>query len=200
MNPEPNPEPTAIPGAADLEEGLRFLHTLGMQSKMDLVAANTRLLALVEELVASGTLDLQAFDERRRKVSEREAARMTREAHVKVLVDETEDKYALADLPQIDCVARLPLCRARCCALSFALSFQDLNERVVQWDYGRPYHIRQRADGYCVHNQAGGCQCTVYEHRPAVCRQYDCRQDSRIWKDFDARVPADPASQDPPTP
>lgn len=176
----------------DLQDGLRFVHTLGMQTKMDLVSANTRLLALVEELVASGALDLQAFDERRQKVSEREAARMSREGHVKVQVDNTADKYALADLPQIDCEARLPLCKARCCTLGFALSFQDLNERVVQWDYGRPYHIRQREDGYCTHNRAGTCTCEVYAQRPAVCRQYDCRADTRIWKDFEARIPAPP--------
>lgn len=192
--------PPPARAADSTEDGLRFLHTLGMQTKMDLVGANTRLLALVEELVASGTLDLQAFDERRQKVAEREAARMTREGHVKVLVDDTEDKYALAELPQIDCEARLPLCRARCCTLGFALSFQDLNERVVRWDYARPYHIAQRPDGYCVHNRAGGCTCEVYQHRPSVCRTYDCRKDTRIWKDFDARLPADPDAPAPDTP
>ena len=37
----------------DLEDGLRFLHTLSMQSKMDLVGLNSRVLALIEQLVAS---------------------------------------------------------------------------------------------------------------------------------------------------
>ena len=177
----------------DLEDGLRFLHTLSMQSKMDLVGLNSRVLALIEQLVASGALDLRAFDERRKLVAEREAKRMTDEGHVRVLVDQTPDKYALADLPEIDCHARLHLCKARCCALSLALSFQDLNERVVQWDYARPYHIRQREDGYCVHNNCQTRGCEVYEHRPAVCRSYDCRSDARIWKDFANRIPADAA-------
>ena len=179
--------------ARELEEGLRFLHTLSMQSKMDLVGLNSRVLALIEQLVASGALDLRAFDERRKLVAEREAKRMTDEGHVRVLVDQTPDKYALADLPEIDCHARLHLCKARCCALSLALSFQDLNERVVQWDYARPYHIRQREDGYCVHNNCQTRGCEVYEHRPAVCRSYDCRNDARIWKDFANRIPADAA-------
>jgi len=177
----------------ELEQGLRFLHTLSMQSKMDLVGLNSRVLALIEQLVASGTLDLRAFDERRKLVSEREAKRMTDEGHVRVLVDQTKDKYSLTELPQIDCHTRLHLCQARCCSLSLALSFQDLEEHVVQWDYARPYHIRQREDGYCVHNNCATRACEVYEQRPAVCRSYDCRNDTRIWKDFANRIPADPA-------
>jgi hypothetical protein len=30
----------------------------------------------------------------------------------------------------------------------------------------------------------------VYEHRPAICRTYDCRKDPRIWIDFEKRIPA----------
>lgn len=31
----------------------------------------------------------------------------------------------------------------------------------------------RRADGACIHLGVQGC--TVYEHRPAVCRSFDCR-------------------------
>lgn len=190
---EPN-RTAAGAGAADsdeIERGLRFLHTLSMQSKLDLIGANTRLHALIEELVGAGVLDLRAFEKRRMLVAEREAKRMTEEGHVRVVVDPTPDKYQLSELPQIDCAARIPLCKARCCSLSFALSHQDLDEQVVRWDYARPYHIRQADDGYCCHNQPSTRGCGVYEHRPAVCRTYDCRTDVRIWKDFDNRIPAD---------
>jgi Fe-S-cluster containining protein len=112
------------------------------------------------------------------------------------MVDETEDKYALTDIPEIDCAARFPLCRARCCGFGFALSFQDLNERIVEWDYGMPYHIRQGEHGFCVHCDRASGRCTVYAHRPAVCRNYDCRNDARIWKDFEARIPAEPDGSD----
>ena len=78
-----------------------------MQSKMDLVGLNSRVLALIEQLVASGALDLRAFDERRKLVAEREAKRMNDEGHVRVQVDNTADKYALSELPEIDCHARL---------------------------------------------------------------------------------------------
>jgi hypothetical protein len=33
--------------------------------------------------------------------------------------------------------------------------------------------LQQRADGACVHLGERGC--TVYEHRPSVCRSFDCR-------------------------
>ena len=73
----------------------------------------------------------------------------------------------------------------------FALSRQDLKERVVQWDHSNPYMIRHGADGYCVHNDKQTRFCTVYDHRPAVCRGYSCRNDKRIWKDFDKMIPAE---------
>lgn len=62
---------------------------------------------------------------------------------------------------------------------------------MVRWDYGQPYLIRQRAsDGYCVHNDPQSHGCTVHAHRPRVCRGYDCRQDKRIWIDYEQRIPA----------
>jgi Fe-S-cluster containining protein len=181
---------------ADVERGLRFLHTLGMQSKIDLVALNERMLALIETLISSGQLDLRAFEERRAKTAEREAERMNREGHLYVMLNDVADKYVLTDLPIIDCQKRLPLCRARCCTLGFPLSRQDLDEHVVKWDYGRPYHIRLSEDGYCVHSASSSRLCCIYEQRPAVCRSYDCRKDERIWKDFDRGIIGDQESGD----
>jgi hypothetical protein len=89
------------------------------------------------------------------------------------------------------------VCKARCCTLAFALSSADLDEGVIRWDYGQPYQIRQRAsDGYCVHNDPDSHGCTVHAQRPAVCRRYDCRDDPRIWADYERRILA-PAGQVP---
>ncbi len=127
-----------------------------------------------------------AYAARRERVAERERARLEERATVQL--SEDVDKYALTDLPDIDCASRISLCGARCCALSFALGAQDLEERAVEWDYRRPYVVRQRADGFCVHNSEDS-GCGVYAQRPATCRSYDCRQDDRIWIDFEARIP-----------
>ncbi len=173
----------------DLEKGARFLHVLGMQTRLD-VGENAVLLdALLEELVARGVVDLRSLDARRERLRVREGERASERAHV--AVSAAVDKYTITGLPEIDCEARMPLCKGRCCTFTFPLSFQDLDERVIRWDYGRPYLILQREDdGYCTHNHAETHTCTVYEHRPAVCRTYDCRGDSRIWLDFEARIPA----------
>lgn len=171
----------------DLNSGLRHLHFMGMQTKHDIIDVSSRLFALIEELVANGKLDLRGFDERRLRLRENEEDRLQNRAHVQVA--EMIDKYKLEDLPQIDCHSRIHLCKARCCKLTFLLSFQDLDERIVQWDYSKPYQIRQQPNGYCIHNHSsnGGC-CRVYENRPFTCRTYDCRNDERIWIDFEQRI------------
>jgi len=107
-----------------------------------------------------------------------------------VYVTEGGDKYALGPSEvEIDCAARLPLCHAACCRLRVPLTRQDLDEGVVQWDADRPYLNRQREDGFCVHCDAASHRCDVYDQRPGLCRTFDCRNDRRIWIDFERRIP-----------
>lgn len=194
---QPNfPPPAAThPGQAatpavppeDIENGLRFLHIVDMETKARVADLSATVNAMLETLVGAGQLPLETYEKRKRLTMARENERAAGE--VGVAVANIPDKYALADLPQIDCAARLPLCKGRCCSFTFPLSVQDLDERVVRWNYGAPYKIAQREDGYCVHNEANG-GCGVYANRPGVCRTYDCRRDRRIWIDFDNRIPA----------
>lgn len=101
-----------------------------------------------------------------------------------------EDKYAVTPT-EVPCAELIPICGARCCKLTFALSTADLDEGVIRWDYGQPYLIRQRAsDRYCVHNDPASRGCSVHAVRPRICRTYDCRDDKRIWEDFDQRIVA----------
>lgn len=89
---------------------------------------------------------------------------------------------------EVDCSARLHICRAACCRLDFALSVSEVESGKVKWDLGRPYFIRRENDGYCTHfNSASGC-CGIYADRPGVCKGYSCAGDTRIWKDFDKMV------------
>jgi Fe-S-cluster containining protein len=41
-----------------------------------------------------------------------------------------------------------------------------------------------------VHLERGGCRCSIYAQRPVPCRAYDCRNDKRIWADFERRIPS----------
>jgi len=84
----------------------------------------------------------------------------------------------------VDCAARMQVCQAVCCRLSFPLSASEVESGELKWDLGRPYFVRKDAQGSCVHLDAG-CGCGVYQQRPQVCRGYSCAKDQRIWKDFD---------------
>jgi Fe-S-cluster containining protein len=107
----------------------------------------------------------------------------------RVSLDLGGDKYTTTPSTP-PCHELIPLCQARCCTLTFALSTADLDEGVVRWDYGQPYLIRQRkSDGYCVHCDPSSRSCTVHAQRPRVCRSYDCREDKRIWIDYAQRIP-----------
>lgn len=174
---------------ANIEAGMRFLHFMGMQSKHDIVDISSRLYALIEELVACGQLDLRNFEERRRRLWDKEQERVKQRAHVQVA--DNIDKYKIDEIARVDCASRLGICKARCCMFTFPLSFQDVDERIVQWDYSVPYQVRKREDGFCVHHDQKTCHCMVYNNRPAICRTYDCRNDERIWFDFENRILAD---------
>ena len=99
------------------------------------------------------------------------------------------DKYAVPSA-DIDCAARIPLCGARCCSFDVTLSAQDVAERVLPFDLAQPYMLpRDPETARCACMDDAGA-CTVYAHRPGACRAYDCRNDARVWLDFEARIPA----------
>jgi Fe-S-cluster containining protein len=172
----------------DVERGLRFNHLVEHQTRAKLADLSASFYALVETMIAKGVVPVDEYEKRRQITLAREQEKQKTEIAPQVSL--IPDKYKLEALPEIDCEARVHLCKAKCCTLVFPLSVQDLDERVVRWDYSKPYQIGRRPDGYCVHNEPGTCHCTVYDHRPGICRRYDCRTDKRIWSDFEARIPA----------
>ena len=56
----------------------------------------------------------------------------------------------------------------------------------------QPVWIKQGADGHCTHSDPVTRFCTIHAHRPFSCRKFDCRNDERIWLDFEKRIPAPP--------
>lgn len=183
-----NERPPESVSRADLEEALGFVTAMAMQGQNQLDRIDAILAALIRVLLDTGRLDRRRVEallpEATRQVTERAKNEIT------VDVGSSEDKYKVESPADLDCAALMPLCKGRCCRLTFALSFQDLEEGVVQWSYSTPYRIRQGDDGYCVHSEAESRRCGVYDKRPSVCRTYDCREDKRIWTDFERRIPA----------
>jgi Fe-S-cluster containining protein len=108
----------------------------------------------------------------------------------RILLAPYQDKYSIEG-SDVDCAARLHLCHAKCCTLPVELSAEDLKERELEWEIDDPYVLRRGSGSYCAYIDTKTGGCTTYHNRPAICRQYDCRDDKRIWKDFEAMIPAD---------
>jgi Fe-S-cluster containining protein len=133
---------------------------------------------LLDALVMRGQIPAELAKRAQKIRPERSTVRLT-------LVD---DKH-LKESPDIDCASRLHLCEARCCRFEVALSAQDIRDGLP-FDIEQPYALpRDPYTKKCACMDEAGA-CTVYDKRPASCRVYDCRQDARVWIDFEARIPA----------
>ena len=172
----------------ELAEGLLYLHSRANANTSKTLEVASFSYALIELLTERGILSLAELDERKRIVGQRLVEKFTEKGMGVALTQDAQDKYQCDSGVQIDCDQRLPLCRAACCRLRFALSLQDVEEGCVKWELGHPYMIRQGPDGYCHHLDRPTHHCSIYDQRPFVCRSYDCRKDKRIWLDFDQRL------------
>ena len=112
----------------------------------------------------------------------RQHARLVTEPQIKL--ESAPEKYAITG-PDIDCASRMHLCHGRCCAYTISLSEQDLREGKLAWRIEQPYLLPHGDHGSCAYQDRSDGGCQVYDHRPAQCRQYDCREDANIWIDFE---------------
>jgi Fe-S-cluster containining protein len=87
------------------------------------------------------------------------------------------------------CESRWATCRGGCCTLRFALTPEEVEAGHVQWHPDHPFQIAQGPDGRCVHQDRETGHCTIYENRPAICRNYSCKKDSRIWANYEEVEP-----------
>lgn len=160
--------------------------------------------SLIELLLDRGVIDAEslaaAVDANRRNQAEEQRTRYDAAdgmmpAWPTVMVREDGPPPDAADTEaagsievEVDCEARMPVCKAACCTLPFPLSADEVEAGKVKWDLGHPYVIRHDEAGYCVHNDGASGGCEIYDHRPGVCRGYSCAEDDRIWLDFDNMV------------
>jgi len=172
----------------EVAEGLLYSHSRANANTSKLLEVASFSYALMELLMERGVISIEELDERKHAVAERLLPKFTGQG-MGVAVTKTDgDKYSFQSTVTIDCENRIPLCRAACCRLNFALTRQDVEEGRVKWDFGHPYMIRRAPDGYCHHLDRQGMGCGIYNQRPVVCRGYDCRKDARIWADFENRL------------
>ena len=142
---------------------------------------------LIDLLIAKGALSSEevaaAIEQTGRDMHEAGA-----QASPEVVVREEGEAPSVA-AEEIDCAARIPFCKAACCRLRWPLTLAEVESGPVKWDLGRPFFNRHAAHGYCHRFDTESHGCTVYEQRPAPCRQYSCVNDERIWLDFENMVP-----------
>ncbi len=172
----------------EVAEGLLYAHSRLNANTSKTLEAASFLYALVELLNERGLISIEELDERKRVVGQRLAEGLMAQGMGVALQEPEYDKYTFQEEAKVDCASLLHLCHAACCRLPFALSKQDIREGVVQWDLGQPYLIAQGADGYCAHLDRASYGCTIRDCRPVPCRAYDCRQDERIWLDFEKQI------------
>lgn len=173
----------------EVAEGLLYTHSRLNANTTKTLEAASFTYALVELLSERGLITIEELDEHKRAVGQRLAQQLSEQGLGVMLQNPEYDKYTFEDEVEIDCASRLHLCHAACCRLPFALSKQDVREGIIHWDLGQPYLIAQGEDGYCCHLDRTSQCCTVREHRPVPCRAYDCREDKRIWLDFENMIP-----------
>jgi Fe-S-cluster containining protein len=154
-----------------------------------LLETTSFLYAAIELLAERGLISIADLNKRRTAVKNRLVKDFFDQGMGVVLLEsEHADKYDYPLSAEIDCAARLQVCKGICCKLNFALSEQDVEEGILRWELGDPYIARKERDGYCHHLDRATHFCTVREHRPIPCRAYTCRNDRRIWQDFDNMV------------
>lgn len=172
----------------DVAKGLLYAHSRLNANTSKTLEAASFLYALVELLSEKGLLTVEELDQRKRVVGQRLAEQFRVNGNGVMLQDPEYDKYAFDQEVGIDCADRVHECRAACCRLPFALSRQDVREGIVHWDLGRPYLIAHDGNGTCGHLDPTTRACSVWAHRPVPCRAFDCRQDERIWLDYENAI------------
>lgn len=172
----------------EIVNGLLYSHgRLNINTQL-FFEAQCQLNALIHLLSEKGIITAKELEEKKEIVAQKLSKEFQERSIGVMMQDPAPDKYKLKGAVRFDCANRIHLCRATCCRLSFALSGQDVEEGIVHWNLGQPYMIAHEKDGYCSHLDRESLTCTIYEHQPVICQTYHCREDKRIWLDFDNMV------------
>jgi Fe-S-cluster containining protein len=98
--------------------------------------------------------------------------------------DEDTGEHAV----EFDCAERLPICKAVCCSFTFAITKEEVQQNIIQWNPKLPYFIKRDEDGYCPHLNRETCSCNIWDDRGQRARKYDCRKDPNVWLDWDNMI------------
>ncbi len=181
---------------SDVAGGLAYLHHRSNEISQRTLEAASFTYALIEILVEKEIISLDEINTRQKPVATRLLKRFIKHDAGIAIQEPNQDKYTFSQVAKIDCEDRVHLCKSACCKMVFPLSQQDIEEGIIKWELSQPYVIAKGTDGYCTHLDRQCLSCTAHDRRPIPCRAYDCRQDTRIWLDFEKKV-VNPKLDDP---
>ncbi len=127
--------------------GLLYTHIRINDNTKKAMESASFLYALVELLNEKGIVSIEELGEQKKQVAERLVRKFTKSGIGLMYQDPEYDKYAFEHEAKVDCQSRLHICKAICCKFPFTLSRQDVDERIIRWDFGRPYLIAHDTDG-----------------------------------------------------
>jgi Fe-S-cluster containining protein len=170
-----------------IERGSLFTHTIVSQNADRIHEAESFLYGLMDVLLEKGLLTQDEISQAAEKVrQEMSDTGQTLGPGIALRIE--GDGVKQDDFVPVNCSERLHLCKGVCCRLHFALTAEEVESGRIKWDLGEPYNIRHETTGYCHHLELNKNGCSIYEHRPGVCRKYSCANDERIWKDFEKMI------------
>src|SRR5689334_12445797 len=118
----------------DVQRGLIYTLNRANANTTEVHETRATVEALAALLVDSGLVDAEALARRRQEAAEGLRGRYVERGMAVAMMDYGVSKYGFAGGVAIDCEDRMPLCRAACCRLPFALSREDVQEGIVRWD------------------------------------------------------------------
>lgn len=81
---------------------------------------------------------------------------------------------------EVDCdVGRTMGCSTFCCRLIVRLTPAE-RERGLPGVEREMNCLPKSSDGWCIHFDRKTSLCRIWEERPAICREYDCNQDTLL--------------------
>jgi Fe-S-cluster containining protein len=167
---------------AQMERSGLFSHTALSRQAERINEIESFLYGLIDTLNAKGLVEMDMLKEAVKRVREETISKKEHfHIGVGIRVDQEEEQAG----EPVNCQERLHIYQAVCCKLNFTLSVDEIESGTAKWDLGMPYFIRHNKAGYCTHIDSEKKCCSIYNDRPKVCQKYSCKNDERIWKDFD---------------
>src|ERR1051326_2472576 len=120
------PSSTVDSSRAEIVRGLVYTHNRANANTAELHKTSVTVAAVIDLLIDRGLIDAADLSARREQLAEELKRDYLSRGVVGAMKQFEESKYEFKGGAEKDCERRLPLCKAACCRLPFALSKHDV--------------------------------------------------------------------------